>query len=155
MKNIALTSGILYSPKQAGLNAEVTKPDTSFTINYKVNLQYIQIPVGFKFFTNPVTDKIKIYAELSGMLDLKINEKPVVRNEYFTRTFAALWDAGINVGAGIEWQINDNNKLVAGLLWNRGFNNIIQKDFIKEHGITKRNLEFRNDLVNLVLAFKF
>lgn len=154
--NIALSTGLLFTVKRASLNFALDSNGTSFT-DPVFNVQYVQIPFKFKFYTNEIASRMKLYLSLGGSLDTRIAENLQNKDELdinFENEFSKLFDAGLKVGVGFEKGIGQSNKVFAGITYNRGLVNMVTKDF---HDVVNRKNDFvfNADLVSFVGGFKF
>ena len=148
--NIALTTGLTFTTKRSALTADSS---STTILSTKVDLQYLRIPIGFKFYTNEIANRMQLYFQLMGNLDAKIAEKIQDNDGQFDNDFAKLVDAGVLVGAGLEMGIGQSNKVFAGLNYDRGLINILTNDFHPD--VNKKLVKINNDLVSLVVGFKF
>ena len=140
-KTFAVYSGIWYNVQKAGVKVsdESGTPKISGTSIH--NLQYVQVPVGFKLVTDEVGTDLKLYFVVAGTLGLKINEKEkewntneikVGESELKYRKPGAgngytYFDAGLLLTAGIEYKLSESNSLFVGLSYNRGLTEIQSK----------------------------
>lgn len=163
--NIALSSGVWYSNKKSTLKSGEA------TLEY--SLQYVQIPISVKMFTNNITDKMRLYFQGGVTADLKITEKALndQAKEYKKNDkFGKLFDVGLLLSTGVELNIGTSNKLYAGIIYNRGLVNVYTEDTqsnIKDAAksdpdkeatddeIDSSKMAFKNDLLSLVIGFKF
>ncbi len=167
--NIAISLGALYTVKRASFTFQ---SDISGATTFKpvVNLQYVSIPVGLKFMTNEIANQAKLYFQLGGNLDLKIDENIKNKKELeekltgeITKKLAKAIDVGLNIGAGIEMKLGSSNAVFLGLSYNRGLINLLTGDFGKnlendiKNGIelNKKKVKINNDLFSIVVGFKF
>lgn len=158
--NIALTTGIWYTSKRTGFEAEFEDGDNGGSFSTRMNLQYIQIPVGVKFYTNEIMNTLQAYLQLGGTLDTKIAEK-IARGDEVSG-FGRLFDAGLNLHGGVEFNINSSNKVFVGLMYNRGLVNVASRSIDVKHEnpewqqrINNDNLRINNDYISIVGGFKF
>ena len=134
-----------------------------------MNLQYLSFPVGIKFITNDIASKARLYFKLGGNLDLRIDENIKNKKDIekitgeFSSKFSKFYDAGVNIGTGVELDLGSSNSVFLGLNYNRGLVNVLTGDFGKNlessivNGIkvSKKNIKFNNDLFALVAGFRF
>ncbi len=154
--NIAISTGVLFTVKRASLNFNYDSTGSS-TSDPVFNVQYVQIPFKFKFYTNEIASRMQLYFSLGGTLDTRIAENLQNGDEQdidFENEFSKLLDAGLMVGLGVEKGIGQSNKVFAGLTYNRGLVNMVTKDF--HDSINRKNgFVFNADLISLVAGFKF
>lgn len=132
--NAVFSTGITYN-----VRAVNTKWDLSAYPNggvpsgeYNYNLQYLQIPLTAKLYTNEIADNMKLYFQLGPTLDIKIAEKlnkgANTQSQPFEKSVANgffFFDASLLAGAGLEWQLGDATAAFFGLSYNRGLLNTI------------------------------
>ena len=143
-ENYSFSTGLLYAPKRVGL--EIRQGGTSTTESYR--LQYLQLPVTLKLFTNELALDTRLFFQLGGLFDIKISEKadadvPVVDRFQF-------FDAGVHLGIGVEHRLGYNTVLFGGFFYNRGLVNAAAKTT----GLADK-LRINNDLLGLDLGVKF
>jgi hypothetical protein len=153
--NYAFSSGLLFTTKRAafqyinsasGADDQLVNGET-----YKMNLQYIQIPVTFKFFTNEVAPDVRIYFQLGATIDARIAEKRVEgvgRNPDDTDNLTRPVDLGAVVGSGAEWVLGQNTIVFGGLNYNRGLINQLKDRKASD-------IRLNNDLISLEVGIKF
>ncbi|WP_224999974.1 porin family protein [Cesiribacter sp. SM1] len=142
--NYSFSTGILYAPKRVGL--EIRRGNTPTTESYR--LQYLQIPATLKLFTNELALDTRLFFQLGGLLEVKINEQtdvdvPVVDRFQF-------FDVSLHLGAGVEHRLGYNTILFGGFFYNRGLINAAAK----VNGLDDK-LRINNDLLGLDLGVKF
>ena len=150
--NYALMTGLWYTSKSAKLKVvDSTDPSDIATTTQSVSLQYVQLPVALKVYTNELATNMKLFFTLGGTVDVKIAEKLKKTNDPF---YAALYqhaymplNVGILVGTGTEYQTGGNIILFGGIYYNRGLlGQFKNTDLFKykdnaKYGISSLNLE--------------
>ncbi|MEY5048129.1 MAG: hypothetical protein RLZZ175_1488 [Bacteroidota bacterium] len=132
--NAVFSTGITYNVRAVNTKWELSntayKDVPSGTYNY--NLQYLQIPLTAKLYTNEIADDMKLYFQLGPTLDFKIAEKlnkgASTQSQPFETQVAKgffFFDASLLAGAGLEWQLGDATAAFFGLSYNRGLFNTI------------------------------
>lgn len=132
-KSVAFGTGLWFTVKRAGFTSSYILNNASYDVNEVYNLQYLQIPLTLKMFTNNIADDMKLYFQLGPSLDIKINEKllsnsPSSKPIYTAandadRAVFSYFDCSIIAGAGVEWQMAESTALFGGLSYNRGLIN--------------------------------
>lgn len=147
------STGLVLVPKSVSLLVG-PEPESNAVYNGEraetYNLQYIQIPLTLKLYTNEVMPDGRIYFQVGGSMDFLVSEEPV--NEDFTliQEFKA-FDTSIIGGVGFEYRAGINTSLYGGISYQRGLANTVKTltfDFQDE-------LFIRNTLVSLDLGIKF
>lgn len=127
----------------------------------KIGLQYLQVPVTVKLFTNDVTTDTKVYFQLGGSLNAAIAGRvngdkryvdPATGQETKASKHAIIPDASLRGGIGIEYQLGQSTKMIAGVSYHRGLFNI-DRYFDKERGFT--DVQLKNSEFALDLGIKF
>lgn len=158
-QNYAFSTGLQLVGK--GGTISYLNPDDSRRYEQKIGVQYLEIPVTVKLFTNDITTDTKLYFQLGGSLGGAIAGK-VDGNKRFIDPAVAdpdkaeskaldhviIPDAAVLLGFGAEYQLGQTTKVFAGLSYHRGLLNI-DKYFEDERNfsdVTLKNSEFALDL---------
>jgi len=133
------SSGLFFVPKQVAFNIE-PDPGHSYKNQTEVyDLQYLQIPVTLKLFTNELTPAMALYFQVGGSLDINIFNQPQQRAYTLIREFRTL-DTNVLLGMGGEYRVGINTILFAGFTYQRGLSNIVRTTNPKlEDGFAIRN----------------
>ncbi len=96
--------------------------DASAEVKY--NIQYIEIPIGFKFTTNQI-GYFKYFAQigLNGQIRIKATadiESSEIKNAKINEE-VSLFNAGYHIGGGIQYSLGGNASLQAALTFTNGF----------------------------------
>lgn len=100
-------------------------------IDYK--MQYIEIPLTLKLRTNE-QGHMTYFGQIGGILGFPIKTRYDRMNGYDSslnrdnekaREFSKVLNVGLNIGAGVEFSLDDRTRLFGGLDFNQGFLNII------------------------------
>lgn len=152
--NYAFSTGLWYTSKRAGITTEV--PLFNAKAEAVVGLQYVQLPVAFKLFTNEIATDMKLYFTIGATADIKIAEKlrksdpdPV---DNYENQFQPL-DFGILAGAGVEMQLGENTSAFGGLFYNRGLLN--QAKNYDDTFKFKDAADYGIDLLGIEVGLKF
>ncbi|MBT9394555.1 PorT family protein [Hymenobacter sp. NST-14] len=127
----------------------------------KIGLQYLQVPITVKLFTNDVATDTKVYFQLGGALGGSIAGR-IDGDKYYTDPLsgerskalkhAIIPEANLRLGAGVEYQLGQSTRMIAGLSYHRGLLNI-DKYFEDSRGI--QDAELKNSEFALDLGIKF
>ncbi|HXA02575.1 MAG TPA: porin family protein [Cytophagaceae bacterium] len=152
--NYAFMTGLWYTTKTANLKVVGTNKAFPYTYTQSVALQYLQIPVALKVYTNELATNIKVNFTLGGTIDLKIAEKLAKSNPTntaYVNSYQPL-NVGLLIGSGAEYQTGGNIILFGGLYYNRGllgqFKNTANFNF-------KDNAKYTIGSLNLEVGAKF
>lgn len=139
--NYFFSTGAFYVVKRVGLQN---------VGNQAYRLQYIQVPVTLKLFTNEVTTDLKIYTQVGLYGEVKIRESFEGPDEPEAIEGFTFFDAGLVAGGGVEYRIGYDTLIFAGVTYRRGFT-----DVTRELGPSINELTVNNDLVSLDVGIKF
>ncbi|RSK30100.1 porin family protein [Hymenobacter metallilatus] len=158
-QNYAFSTGLELTGK--GGTISYFDPSQNRRIEQKIGLQYLQVPITVKLFTNDIATDTKLYFQLGGSLNAAIagrinGEKRYTDAGTGQETKAAkhviIPDAGLRGGFGVEYQLGQNTKLLAGLSYHRGLFNI-DNYFGDERNF--KEVELKNSEFALDLGIKF
>lgn len=156
-ENYAFSTGV----ELAGKGGKITYYDenTRSTQTQKIGLQYLQVPLTVKLFTNDIATDTKLYFQLGGTLGGAIAGK-IDGDKYYTdpgNTSAGqtkaikhviIPDASVLLSVGTEYQVGQSTKVFGGVSYHRGLLNI-DNYFEDSRGFssaTLKNSEFALDL---------
>ncbi|MDQ4140271.1 MAG: PorT family protein [Bacteroidota bacterium] len=150
--NAAFSTGLSFTGKGGSIsyNRPTIGPATD-----DISLQYLEIPLTVKLFTNEVAPDMRVYFQtgfsLNPRMGAKVNGDKLdpVTDEKFSKRFNVL-DADVILGTGLEYQVGETTKLFGGLSYHRGLANI--DDFYQE---INDKIEVRNNVFSLDLGVKF
>lgn len=163
-QNVYFTTGAWFSMK----SIKVTRTSnvlgiTTATGSSKYNLQYITIPLAFKFYTNEITQNVKLYFTLGSTVDIKIAEgvsgddnaglKEYAQNDG-KKLFLPI-DANLLLGTGVQFKVGETT-LFAGVSYLRGLVNVINPslDWTDDSNFTN-HVALKNNSVTLDLGIEF
>jgi len=156
-ENYAFSTGLIYNSRGAGVsyNASATQRSSD-----EFSIQYLEIPITLKLYTNEVGTDKKVYFQAGGSLDPRVggkvnNEKLDASNndEKFSRHFNIL-DFSVLLGTGVEMQLGESTKVFGGLSYHRG---LIDVDNFYENKdqFNTNKIAIKNSYVALDLGIKF
>ncbi len=146
--NYYFSSGLLFVSKRAGI--EATRADnTGVPVRETYGLQYLQVPLSLKLFTNEVAIDKKIYFQLGTTLEFAIDEKRKEDENFLIEDFK-LFDSSLLLGLGIEYQLGVNTTMFGGFSYHRGLLNAIS-----EQTALDTDIRFKNDYLGLDVGIKF
>ncbi|PJJ48768.1 porin family protein [Hymenobacter chitinivorans] len=166
-QNYAFSSGVWLSGKGGTISYLDRDPNSSSTTpsvrrEQKIALQYLEVPVTVKLFTNDITTDTKLYFQLGvtagGVIAARINgdKRFIDASNGNTETKASkhviIPDMSALIGAGVEYQVGQSTKVFAGLSYHRGLVNI-DNYFEDERGF--QDVTLKNNEVALDLGLKF
>ncbi len=103
--------------------------------DYKLNLQYIEVPLTLKLKTNEI-GYLTYYGQIGATPGVKLksrvdassnNQNDDLKNTDVLKDINFV-NLALTVGGGIEYSLTEDVSLLAGIYFNNGFINIITKD---------------------------
>ncbi|WP_066506280.1 porin family protein [Rufibacter sp. DG15C] len=161
--NYAVSGGLTYNIKGGNVSYDYSYPDPASTGTIRVqgkdelSLQYLEIPIALKLFTNEITTDTRFYFQagtsLNTMLNAKVNEKKVDDGgDKFTKRFNT-FEIDVLIGVGAEKKIGESTKLFAGITYHRGLTDADDAYYADLFGDDK--VELKNNSFSLDLGVKF
>ena len=153
--NYAFSTGLIYNSRGAGVSFKPTATATNRESD-EFNLQYLEIPVTIKLYTNDIAPDTKVYFQAGGSLDTRMaarvnGEKLDPSDNKYSKRFN-LFDFSVLLGAGVERQLGESTKVFGGLSYHRG---LFDVDDYYEERFSNKNIEIKNTYVALDLGMKF
>lgn len=159
-QNYAFSTGLIYRGKGSEISYNYTREDGSgATVTTRgqddISLQYIELPVTLKLFTNEIAPSTIAYFQVGGSLNTKVaaqvNNKKVIDSERVLKRFN-IFEADVLIGGGVEYQMGQSTKLFGGLTYHRGLTDI---DDYYEKILSDKNISIKNNSVSLDVGVKF
>lgn len=160
-ENYAFSTGLIYMGKGAGVSYDVYGSDPNQPPSRKSDefgIQYLEIPVTVKLFTNDIATDTRLYFQAGGSFDprisAKVNSEKLDANNEDKKysSYFNLMDISVLIGAGAELQMGESTKIFGGLSYHRG---LIDIDDYYEERFDNKNIEIKNTYVALDLGLKF
>ena len=154
--NYAFHTGITYTTKGAGLKSDIID-----SLDNKVSLQYLEIPVAIKLFTNEIGTDMRMYFNVGTSINMNLAAKVDGDKSYqdengdaveYTKHFNGL-DFSAIIGTGIEMQMGGETWVFGGISYNRGLLNISKKKNTL-NGMSK-DVQMYNEYLSVDLGLKF
>jgi hypothetical protein len=130
-RNYSFYTGLWYSVMKAGLNASFDTLGSIKNAESVMNIQYLQVPLALKLFTNEIATDAKLYFVVGGTAGLALKEIEISFKEgtgKFTKAALgkaySIGDVGLLLGAGTEYRLGESTTVFAGLSYNRGLLNV-------------------------------
>ena len=131
-------------------------------VEQKIAIQYLELPLTLKLFTNEVAPDTRIYFQVGGSVAVPVQTR-INGEKYYTDPFdnnnqtkagSHVFDIDANLigGFGAEYQLGKSTKVLAGLSYHHG---LIEFDryFEKDRGFSDVNI--KNSVFALDLGLKF
>lgn len=157
-ENYAFSTGLIYNTRGAGVSYLDPNGTASQRKSDEFAIQYLEIPLTLKLFTNEVAPDMHLYFQAGGSLDpritAKVNHEKLANNdEKYTRHFNIM-DISVLLGTGVELQLGESTKAFGGLSYHRGLIDI--DNFYENRGqFNNNNIAIKNAYVALDLGLKF
>jgi hypothetical protein len=128
---------------------------------HKLGIQYLELPLTVKLFTNEIAPATRLYFQLGGSLAVPIGARingekryidPQTKAETTALSHVFFIDANALLGAGAEYQLGKSTKVFAGLSYHRGLINL-DHYFEKERNFN--DVSIKNNVFALDLGMKF
>lgn len=144
----SFNTGLTYMPKSIKISVDPLDPDEPAYSN-KYSVQYIQVPVTLKLFTNEVSIDKKLYFQAGFNAEFQIYNENKTGNGSAIRTFN-FFDIPLVFGAGIEMKLGVSTVLFTGLTYQRGLINVSLKE-----NFAHEEFRLKNDLLGIDVGLKF
>jgi len=159
-QNYAFSTGLVYRSKGSEISYNYTREENGTTVNLQgkddIAIQYIELPLTLKLFTNEIAPQTILYFQVGGSLNTKVaakvNDKKVIDGEKTSKRFN-IFEAAVMLGGGTEFQFGESTKLFAGLTYHRGLSDIDNKYYSNLLG--DKNISLKNNGVSLDVGVKF
>lgn len=158
--NYAFSSGLMYRSKGSKIKYDYTGEDVlgqpvKSTIEDDLNVQYIEVPLTLKLFTNEVAPDVVMYFQVGGSLGARVsaqvNNQKVINGDKTAKRFN-LFESSALLGTGAEMQLGQSTKIFGGLTYLRGLSNI---DNYYSESLGDKNIAIKNNGVSIDVGIKF
>lgn len=119
----------------------------------KHNITYVSIPTAIKLETNPLlNDKIMIFGIFGVDNALRVSSKVKKDKDYNNKTVknndnTSLFKESLLITIGGEYVISGNTRVTAGINFNFGFTNALEKSVIQDETVQARTLGLQIGLI--------
>lgn len=155
-ENYFFSSGINFMPKRVAFlitNEDGTALPVGVNPFEDYNVQYLQLPLSLKLFTNEVQPDMKIFFQVGAAPEVKIYDQPVNEEYNLINEFQFI-DVAALLAVGLEYKVGLNTILFGGFSYQRGLINQIRS--INSGGLSfQEDPAYRNTIVSLDLGIKF
>ena len=159
-QNYAFSTGLFLTGK--GGTVSYFDPNTKNREQQKIGIQYLEVPVTVKLFTNDIAEATKLYFQVGGTLNAAIAAR-INSNKFYqdpgnnngeskASKHVIIPDVGLLAAFGVEYQIGQSTRLLAGLSYHRGIVNI---DRYFDNTRKFRDVTLKNNEIALDLGIKF
>ena len=155
-ENYFFSTGLSFMPKRVAFrisNEDGSALPTGVNAFEDYNVQYLQVPLTLKLYTNEFQPDMKIFFQVGAAPEVKIYDQPVEENYDLVDQFQ-FFDVAAVLGAGIEIKVGLNTALVGGFTYQRGLVNQLRS--LNNTVINfQEDPSYRNTIVSLDLGIKF
>ena len=158
--NYAFSSGLMYRSKGSKISYTYMAENgdgqlTPTKETDELTVQYLEIPLTLKLFTNEVAPDVVVYFQVGGALGTKVSaqvdQKKVINGEKTAKRFN-IFETSAVLGTGAEMQLGQSTKLFGGVTYLRGLSNI--DDYYGER-LNDKNIAIKNNGVSIDVGIKF
>lgn len=155
-QNYAFSTGLMYRSKGSEITyTEMDDSGAPRVMKDDIAVQYVQLPLTLKLFTNEVAPGTILYFQVGGSLNTKVaaqvNDKKVINSEKVIKRFN-IFETDAILGGGVEFQMGQSTKVFGGLTYHRGLTDI---DDFYEKKFGDKNISVKNNGVSLDFGLKF
>lgn len=165
-ENYAFNTGLFLTGKGGtiGYNDRASAPGggtTGVRAEQKISLQYLEVPLTVKLFTNEVAPATRVYFQVGGSLAVPVQARidgekyytdPYNNNQTKASSHVLAVDVNLIGGAGVEYQLGQSTKLLAGISYHHG---LIDFDRYFEKTRDFSDVNIKNSVFALDLGLKF
>ena len=168
-ENYAFSSGLLLTGKGGTIaytedhrNGIAVSP---YTEEQKISIQYLQIPVTVKLFTNEIAPATRLYFQVGGSLNVPIgtringskfydNPNVLPTSDPQTTSYSHIYPVDVDalISIGTEYQLGKSTKVFGGISYNRG---LVDIDHYFERTRGFKDVTIKNSGFALDLGIKF
>ena len=159
-ENYAFNTGLELVTKGGNIKSVSTTTDgvntfvTSATT--RLGVQYVQVPIGIKLFTNEIAPDTRLFFLLGGEAGVLVGARADGNKTFKDVKLGHLDDkvtkhintaeVGVQIGAGAELVMGKSTKVFGGLSYHRGLSNIADKSLFSDKDVSVQNNLFALDL---------
>lgn len=165
-ENYAFNTGLFITGKGGNFSytdrLAYSSSSTGYKVDQKLAIQYLEIPATLKLFTNEVAPATRVYFQVGGSVGFPVSTR-INGDKFFTDTYNSntqtdasahvfAVDANLIGGLGVEYQLGQSTKLLAGFSYHHGLVDL-DRYFEKNRGFS--DVSIKNSVVALDLGLKF
>lgn len=164
-ENYAFNTGLFLTGKGGTISYLDRNPLSSGSpvrVEQKIAMQYLELPLTVKLFTNEVAPDVRLYFQVGGSLAVPVQVR-INGEKYYTDPFdnnnqtkagSHVFDVDANLigGFGGEYQLGQSTKFLAGLTYHHG---LIDTDRYFEKTRNFDSVNIKNSIFSLDLGLKF
>ena len=163
-ENYAFNTGLFLTGKGGTISYSdrTASGATSVRVEQKITMQYLELPLTVKLFTNEVAPDTRVYFQVGGSVAVPVQVR-INGDKYYTDPYANNnqtkagkhvldIDANIIGGVGVEYQLGQSTKLLTGISYHHG---LVDFDRYFERNRNFSDVNIKNSLFALDLGLKF
>ena len=139
-----INTGINFIGKVSDLNYRIGNGPVS---HEKIRMQYLQVPLTFKLFTDEIAIDKKLYFQFGPAFEVLISKKGDPKKYIDEVQFG---DISFIFSGGIDFKIGPNSAMCVGLSYNRGLLNIVKSS----DTLHAEDFSVKNDMFLLEIGIK-
>lgn len=144
--NSYFLTGLHWAPKRFGMRLS----DETGARNLNVNLQYLQLPLMLKLYTDEVALDKRLYFQVGPAVEFKFHDSADANLGDFYISKINFFDVSLHFSTGLDFRVGYNTRISGGFAYYRGLVNVI----IPESGY-KGDLRVKNDFYALNVGIRF
>jgi len=125
-ENYYISTGLSYVYQHIALKNEKSSPN----ILEKHTLNYFKVPLLLKLYTSELMLDTRLYAALGFLVQLRVKARNIELQEDWSKPFIEAfrrWGLAGLVGVGIEYDTSLSTSIFAGISYQLGLSNVIDK----------------------------
>jgi hypothetical protein len=165
-ENYAFNTGLFLTGKGGTISYTESNSNSPIGIpvrvEQKIAMQYLEVPLTVKLFTNEVAPDTRIYFQVGGSLAIPVQTRINGQKNYIdsfnsnkeTTAGSHVFDVDANIigGVGAEYQLGQSTKFLAGLSYHHG---LVDTDRYFEKTRNFDSVNIKNSIFSLDLGLKF
>jgi hypothetical protein len=163
-QNYAFNTGLFLTGKGGTISyvEPSTLPLAGDRVSQKIAVQYLELPLTIKLFTNEVAPDTRVYFQVGGSLAVPVQTRINGEKNYIdafdgnneTSAGSHVFDIDANlIGAvGAEYQLGQSTKFLAGISYHHG---LVDTDRYFEKTRKFSDVSIKNSVFSLDLGLKF
>jgi hypothetical protein len=163
-ENYAFNTGLFLTGKGGTISYTERNPLSSSSVGIRVEqkiaMQYLELPLTVKLFTNEVAPDTRLYFQVGGSIAVPVQTR-INGEKYYTDPYdggsqtkagSHVFDANLIGAFGAEYQLGQSTKLLAGLSYHHG---LIDTDRYFQKTRKFESVNIKNSVFSLDLGLKF
>jgi len=153
-ENYAFSTGLDLMGKGGNMKTTFTVDGvTSPPVTSELGLQYLQVPISLKLFTNEVATDTRVYFQVGGeagaLIGAKVDGKKTYDDgEKVSKSFNTP-EVGALLGVGVEMQMGESTKVFGGISYHHGLTDIGDSEAFDD------DIKIQNSYFALDIGLKF